>query len=423
MKTLQKTFNDLATETNLASSFSDSDGQAPKSIVEPIDIGSDKLLESYKNSWLTYPPLDVEYLVQTLNDHLYNCLEYRDKAQDLEVKAFHEASEQLLQRRLLESMEQQMALFAEYEPKLLKNSYKTNFDQESGNVNSSDTAYWKNLLAEQKKQLAINLEAVNTRLTRFNENGGGNNFVERFDFLKELFQKDLIEAYCRGKAACLGLKSIYDIDIPLPEVTRVGYLNKLIIWARTVTYELEKKLFGVRETTVAFVLHDGSTAAAATAAPTHDTPRIFTGDAFRGIRANNGSYIFKIPKDYFERLDLNLVNPRLKGLDIHVLAPDDKQPEKYWRIFVETPEKKIEIGNGFPPYTFQPKVYFPVATYPGKIPDMLSVPNRREVNNVSPIGEWNIRIEPKGVFGNNKPTDNTLLDNLLIRMKIAYERS
>lgn len=422
MKTIQKTFNDLAQKTSIASDLSISDGQSPKSISEPIDIGADNLLESYKNSWFSYPPLEVEYLIQTLNDHLSNCLEIRQKAQDLEVKAFGEANEQLIQRTLLESIEEQLTLFAENQPKLLSNSIDTKFDETSGSFHSAESTYWATMLEKQQQQLKIKLKDVDNRLSRLNETGSGNNYVARFDFLKKIFEKDLIEAYCRSRAAALGLKNIYNLDIPVPEITNVGFLDKLVIWAREATYELEKKFFKIRETTVSFSLHDSTVAAAALAAPVNNTPRIFTFDEFKTeLKSPNPSFTFNIPNNYFERLDLKLKNPRLKGLDVNIIGVDGKKTQKYWRIVVQAPIKKINIATGVNPYSYQSKLYIPTATYVDDLSDIQSVPNRIEVNNVSPIGEWTIKIEPTSISGDILNTDNKSLYNLIIRMRIAHE--
>lgn len=423
MKTIQKTFNDLAQETNLASELLTTEQQNPKPITEPIDVGADELLEAYKNAWFSYPPLDVEYLIQTLNDHLSNCLDIRQKAQDLEVKAFAEANDQLLQRRLLESIEKQITLFAENEPKFLGNSIETVFERDSGKFIGSENTYWLSMLEQQKNQLKIKLNDVDNRLSRLNENGGGSNYVERFDFLKKLFEKDLIEAYSRCRAAALGLKSVYDLDMPVPIISNIGFLDELVLWAREATYALEKKFFNIRETTVAFSLHDTTTGAPATAAPVNNTPRIFTFDSFKAVReGQNPTYSFKIPEDYFARLDLDLNNPRLKGLDINIVGKDDKVAQKYWRIVVQPPIRKIDIATGVQPYSYQAKLYLPMATYVANIADIQNVPNRIEVNNVSPIGEWTIRIEPTGISGDILKTDDTLVNNLLIRMRIAHEK-
>lgn len=422
MNTIQTTFNELAVETSIVENLAVPDGQTPLSISQPIDMGADKLLRDYRNAWLTYPPLDVEYLMQTLNEHLNNCLDIRLKAQDLEIKAFSEANEQLLQRKLLETFQNQIKLFAENEPKLLGNTINPKYKAVDGSLSGDLNAdYWKNVLKEQESQLNLKIEDADKRLTRLNELGSGNNYIARFEFLKKLFETDLIEAYCRAKAAAVGLKAIYEINIPVPEITDEEYLNKLILWARLATYELEKKLFFVRETTVAFALNDGSTGAAP--ALVFDAPRLMTLDAFRLAR-NGGTITFLLKEDFFSRLNLKLKNPRLKGLDVSVVRKDNPtspSPHQFWRVYVSPPEKKIIIAAGVQPYSYEPIVFIPMATYLAHTPELNVVGNQREVNNVSPIGNWTIRIEPKSILGNFDTNDDNV-DNIIIRMRIAYDK-
>lgn len=419
MNTLQSTFNSLAKQNDNAGSLAVAEGNAPLSISQPIDTGADKLLRDYKNSWLTYPPLEVEYLMQTLNEHLNNCLDIRMKAQELEIKAFAETNDQLLQLRLTEAMQKQLKLIEENEPKLLGNTIGTKYHS-NGAITGEQATYWKDLVKEQEQQLDYKLEDINARLKRLSENGSGNNYVLRFEFLQKMFEIDLIEAYCRIRAASIGLRAIYNINVPVPEITDTGYLDKLILWGRKATYEMEKKLFNYREVTVGFALNDSSTGAPATVAPVFDAPRIMTLDAFR-LSRNGGSFTFNLPTNFFERLNLKLKNPCLRGLDVHVVANDAKQPLQFWRVYVKAPTKKITLDTGIQPYSYEPVVYIPMATYIGHTSELNTVPNQREVHNVNPVGEWTIRIEPKSIFA-NVDANNDHVDNILVRMRISYEK-
>jgi len=435
MNTIQKTFNELASETTGAENLAVAEGQTPKAISQPIDIGAINLLRPYENSWFTYPPLDVEYLIQTLNEHLNNCLEIRLKAQDLEIKAFAEVNDQLLQRKLLETLQNQIKLFAEYEPKLLGNTINIKFKAADGTISGDpiepfpknpqdpepQNNYWYKVLVEQEAQLKLKIEDADKRLSRLNELGSGNNYVARFEFLKKLFETDLIEAYSRARAASIGLKGVYGITLDVPEIVDEGYLNKLILWARKATYELERKLFTVRETTVAFALNDGSEGA--NPPLNYDAPRIFTLTDFR-VKRNGGSFTFRLNADFFTRLNLNLTNPRLKGIDVNIIRngnPVTPAPHQFWRFFVKPPIKKINIAAGVQPFSYEPTVYIPMCTYLSHSPDLNIVTNQREVNNVSPIGEWTIRIEPNSLLG-VAPSNDENIDNVIIRMRIAYDK-
>jgi len=418
MNTIQKTFNELALNTDILSNLSVNEGETPIPISEPIDTGAQQLLGNYSNTWLTYPPNEVEYLVQTLNEHLENCLEIRQKAQDLEIMAFKETSEQVLQRKISAILMEQLHLFKDNEPKLLGNIVNANID--NNHINGSNSDYWQKLFDKQQQQLELRLADANNKLERLAENGSGNNFVERFDFLKNLFEKDMIEAYCRARAAAVGLKNIYKIDQAVPNITDNGYLDKLVLWARDVTYKLEKKFFNIRETTIAFALNDGSTGAPAAAAPVFDAPRIMTLDAFKNSRTN-GRFDFSIDEAFFDRPNFKLNKARLKGLDIHVISKDDKQPHEFWRVTAKLPSLKMEIAPGAPQHHYEPKLFIPMATYFAHCPDLNAVPNHREVNNVSPLGDWTLHIEKRSLSSKSE-TNSDVIDNIIIRMRIAYEK-
>jgi hypothetical protein len=56
--------------------------------------------------------------------------------------------------------------------------------------------------------------------------GNGSNFVERFSFLKQLFDLNIEQAYRRAVITTSALKVIYKIDLPVPKIKAIGYLNE-----------------------------------------------------------------------------------------------------------------------------------------------------------------------------------------------------
>jgi len=418
MNTFENIFKELSEETPVAKKYAGMGGTDPLSISQPIDTGAVALLQPFSNSYVSYPPLEVEYLVQTLNEHISNCLDLRMKAQDLEVRTFSEVSEQLLQRRLLEALKNQMQLIADNEPKLLGNKVDIEFSNkdEIAKVTGKPIDYWKDLLKEQEAQRQLKLGDADERLKRLQEAGSGNNYVARFEFLKQLFNIDLKEAYCRALSAHVGLKAIYGIDIAFPPLTETGYLDKLTIWARTVTYELEKKFFNLRDTTVLFALSDGTAAGAQPA----DLPTIMNQAAFENGRTA-GSWTFNFTEAILLRPNAKFKNARLRGLDAHVWVKDDKDTMQFWRVLLKGPNQKIPLASGLPAYSYDPMVYVPMSTYPRHIIEVQELPNQREVHNVSPVGEWTLRIEPKSIIGNTTNDANNVT-NIILRMRIVYEK-
>jgi hypothetical protein len=315
-----------------------------------------------------------------------------------------------------------MDLVAENEPRLLANTINTKYEingvagAQNGTVSGDDISYWKDLLNEQEKQLLVKIEDADNKLKRLQESGSGNNYVARFEFLKQLFDIDLKEAYSRALSAYVGLRAIHSIDIPLPTLTDTGYLDKLAIWARTVTYELEKKFFNRRDTIIAFALND----LAAAGAPSNDLPSIMNQSTFDSGRAS-GTWTFNILEAFFQRLNAKFKNPRLRGLDAHVFVNDDKAPMQFWRILLKLPSQKVPLVSGLPTYSYEPEVYVPMSTYPRHVVESLELPNQREVYNIAPVGEWTVRIEGKSIMGT--PTnDPNVVGNIILRMRISYEK-
>jgi hypothetical protein len=75
MNTFENVFNELSEETPIAKNYTS--GIDPFSISKPIDTGAVNLLQPFSNSYVSYPPLEVEYLVQKKNEHISTLIEMR----------------------------------------------------------------------------------------------------------------------------------------------------------------------------------------------------------------------------------------------------------------------------------------------------------------------------------------------------------
>lgn len=416
MNTFEKIARQLATQNPaLTNYFTDSTGKF-RSISQPIDKGALQLLQPFENAYLTYPPLEIEYLIQTLNEHIANCLDLRTKAQELESRIFFEVSEQLLTRALLDSVQNQSETIALNEPALLGNTINAGI--EDGKIKGDKSSYWSDILKEQISQLKYRKEDIDNHLNKMDEDGSAMNYVARFEFIKELFNKDLIEAYCRAKTAFIGLKFVYNIDIKFPAIIDIGFLDKLTLWSREATYELEKKLFKQRFTNIVFSLHDYSN----TGQNPQGVSRILTQDTYKTKRSAT-NIDFKLVKDNFVHNNQNLEKPLLRGIDLFFTTnsnPDDFL--RLWRVKIKLPEQIIPIQRGIPDYAYKPIVFSPATTINYKS-NMIStqIDLLREVHNVNPLGDWMISFEKNSIIGGSADAENTA-QNIYIRMRIAYER-
>ena len=82
-------------------------------ILQPIDAGAIDLLTPFKNSRLRYSPMEVEYLANTLDDHISNCLSLREKAQQLEVLAVAHRLELMMEQKTVEYLTEMAELESE----------------------------------------------------------------------------------------------------------------------------------------------------------------------------------------------------------------------------------------------------------------------------------------------------------------------
>jgi hypothetical protein len=390
----------------LSSNAADQNESAHTIIFEPIDKGAKKLLDKYSKSWLEYPALEVEYLIKTLNDHLANCINLREKAQELEVRAIQEVIETSGQIKTLEISKNLLDKLILIEPLKAANSIDASvLDKDK------QKQYWDRFFELNRDQIDSQLHYAQMRLENFKENGSGRNYIERFVAIKKLFEVELIEAYLRAQAASKGLAHVYGITKAVPALIDIGYLDTLLIWAREATYELEKKLFKYSEATLAFSLNGNSS----------DLPTIMTSDAFKKARDAN-LYSFKITKETFNRLEMDIKNPRMRGINLIAIIgkTGNSNDQNYWRVRVDIPEQTIQSDTGAA-WNQRPRVLLPLVTYPmidQPSPETLS---QRSVMNATPFGEWLIKTEPQE-FRAGLPNSEETLTNLVLKIRVSYER-
>lgn len=374
-------------------------------IAEPIDIGAISLLAPWTSAKLEFSPREVEYLLSSVNEHLRNCLELRNRAQDLEVSAYNESIELQCQDAILRLLESQIALNCQNDAKTMANA--ASFTVEKTRTSPvPNFEYWNSLLSNQREQLVARRRYLESRKSIHEASGSGANFVERFAFLKSLFNVDLVEAYRRSVAAAKGLAEIYNFKKPLPPVKDVGYLNELVLWSREATYNLERQLSTRREAVVGFALHDGGGG--------QDVPSLSSKAAFDAA-IDNGIFGFTLEASMFERHEFKAIDPRLRGIDLLAVRSDDKPSKDFWRVGIDLPVQTLDATfNDSAAMT----VNLPFVATIAEATRTLGVASQRHINNATPIGAWHLRIGRKSVAGTTR--DNTRLENFILLLRISY---
>jgi hypothetical protein len=376
-------------------------------ILQPIDVGALELLRPYTLAPLQHSPMEVEYLANTLDDHIANCLSLREKAQQLEVLAAAQRLEVLLEGKTIEFMTRLADLNKLNDGKIVGSMFQPKLEQNSISSSGGDPYYAERRSIEDI-HITARRAALDARLVLMQRAGSGNHNVERFEFIKAAFQREFIEAYRRAKAVEAGIKAVYGIDNkPLPEVSDVGYLSKLALWSKDVFYELERRVMNTTFTTFAVALRKGTDASSLLG--------LMSDAEFNTGRAA-GVFKFQIDASYFEASTAKLHRPRLRGLEAYIWA--DPRPLDYMRIKVELPDQTVKIGSNIVWAARGRSVFLPLSTYP-QGPEF-QFQTRREVHNANPIGEWEIQIDKRTLTDRETAKDD-VLRNIFLVMRIASE--
>lgn len=378
-------------------------------IGEPIDLGASVLLGPLTQAWISYPPLEVEYLLRTVNDHIRSCLELRERAQELEARAITDVTDRSLQLELLDIIEQLAELGRQNEPLLLGNLKGATLNDSAVQGTANDQ-YWQSLLDLQKRHIDSQKDGIRLRLEQMKEEGSGANYVARFKAIKARFDVEFKEAYKRALTVNVGLKAIYGLDCPVPSLTDIAFLDALAAWAQETTYRLEQRLFVRRDTTIAFQLNTQG----------EDLPAVFTDQEF-GVGRNNFLFQVSFNESFFNRLGVSLKNPRLRGVAAAAYKADNSATEpQAWRVRLDLPEQQIPIPGALA-WSLQPVVLLPMVGYTSFESPLADVPPMREVHNVNPLGTWEIRIEQHDHIGSRGTNSSDTFDRMIIFMRVAFD--
>ena len=369
-----------------------------------------KIIKSKPRNY--YEPLLLESMLKEASAALDRCLAFRRDAYDLEIAAVKAAAEYQLFLNLSEK-EYLLDLNALSVPRLKVEL--AGYKQASSLYSSDDKGFAKHdetlsdssdadigIAADREKLLKERLEIrkkfeADYHLRHITP-GNAHNFVERLERTVPLLADDLQEAYEKLFATQIGIKAIYNVDIPIPKLQGEGIVDELVIWARDAIRFLE--IESSKESNYNLVL------------PLiqkwvyPEKPIMDPGD-FRRSSQQEGferTFIFDLDKDVF----FNQEHVRLRSVGLSLGAsPPTNDPgtyissKAYWRLraTIHTPRQPNLMDPG--KFYYRPPVVLgDVAVFGHMVPVAMSAGT--ECRNVNPQGKWKIVVGKFGVWANDR---------------------
>ncbi len=168
-------------------------------------------------------PYNVEDLLSSCMTRVANCISLREKAHELQDKFLCESLE-LINAPDLETLKVG-----------IEELIWPSFDDAKAKTLHTDRTSLKD------KTLAL----IKARTDLRNVPDSGSNYGERFDFLKKMFRKSLLQAIARAKVISRAMPRIYSVKLPeLPALDAANYLNELALWLQSTAdvLDLERDL-------------------------------------------------------------------------------------------------------------------------------------------------------------------------------------
>lgn len=364
------------------------------SLSAALDDGVDDLLRDTPFQPSPANPRYVEDLLHDCVNRISNCLLLRDKAQEVEVRAIGEALNYKAQTASVAAHELINRFLGTMAPRMAQNAIGAKLEDTAVTFQGDEAAWGQiggaqaGLYKELREILAIQKAKATTP-------GNGSNFVERFAFLKRFFDICLVEAFRRAQVCAKALKDVYGIDARLPAITPVGYLNELSIWAQRASDALDDMLDARLFSDIAFAI----------AAP-DDSPRDYelTTKSKFGAEIPTGRLTFKLTSAHFERAHMR--NPLLRSLRLQVRKDDPRL--RLWPAQVILPRSQVtgttEIFPCIAPSSYQ------------DTPDEDVVV--RGVHNISPIGDWEIKLADRALTGDALAVSE--VTNVYLFLRLSY---
>lgn len=228
------------------------------------------------------------------------------------------------------------------------------------------------------------------------EPGNAHNYAERCLRLTQLFVQDLREAYAKGKAVALGLKSLWEFELPLPAPASAMFIDELVDWNRDAIRFLEF----IDQTNVTFDL-----VVPLTQPWLQDGQQVLQHSEFRKAleeanQSRRATIPFRLSTTHFSDLKVRVLEVGFaygNALDLVNATGMDRNATKdsYARLRIELtpPKQSYSDGSSSQPVAVQ---FGSVGLFGGNTPvDRCS---SNAIRYINPVGEWRAEIFPLAVY-------------------------
>ncbi|MDR2238696.1 MAG: hypothetical protein LBE92_21490 [Chryseobacterium sp.] len=312
------------------------------------EIEDDRLMQDLNQlneAPLAYNPFAVELLLNEASELLQSCIQKRTELKNLEITLLTDSINKIMSVKK-----------RDYESKVIESD--NNFSS-SGKILSKQSAlkvgtdnvitaeissvqkveeYEKNIKSAKRELKAVN-DKYEDLLSEFSQdNNSGLNYLSRYIETKEIYWEDFKEVFRKLKCLEVGFKTVYDIDSPLPPVTKDNLLNKYYLWLKRNLLKLSKILEQEQEFTLILPLKTGffDKDSAAVTSPIFNIPTF-------DIKRDSGTIEFKLPKNILSGKKL----VRIRNIGAGVRRDDRINNAEYWNLKVILPKQKDSLGNSY----------------------------------------------------------------------------
>jgi hypothetical protein len=366
-----------------------------------IDEGVESLL---MKSFASPSQIDSHYVEDLLADcinRISNCLVLREKAQDIEARAISDAVAYRTLKNATQTARATNTVASPLKKSLIQNASKITLENNSGEstINfSSDNNSWDELDKIQKNFLDEQDNIADVMKVKAATPGNGANYVERFSFIKKLFDIAMVESYKRALICQQALNDLYGINIKVPEITNTGYLNQLAIWAQSATALLDTELDSRQYHRIAFAVSGRD-----------ENPKDL--ELISKSKFNAGLTLkridFTLTNSNFESLKLKSL--LLRGVSLQIRAKDESRT-RLWSMKLKLPSDGLTKGD----------LNFPLlvpSSYQGSS-EMLGT--ARGVHNINPVGDWTLTLFDRGVSDDD--TSPVEIINIYLILDVSARR-
>jgi hypothetical protein len=365
-------------------------------------------------------PLLVEPLLADLAELLDRCTASRMRASELEIAAVEQALtremvEQLssLQRRANEdeSMASMYAQLADEESQAAASFEDPNHEPVTAGLGArarASAGAARNLReverarsVQARDRLEIMTRHWMSLYARSEQAGSAHNFCERFDRVVAFFLEDLRVAYRKALSIRDGLRIVYGIDHPLPEVAAPRFIDALMMWCRAALTELDRSADEDFTSTVlvpvvfgAPLLLDSRTRRGALVSPAAFNAALQT-------HAEWADVTFQIPAEFFDHLSF----ARLRAIALSVsyaTQPDELEERRGELVFWMNLQPPPFVAPHGGMYQRPPLAFRNVRAHPDENRlDWISGSAVFNLNPASP-GSWTLQIH-RGLLDLHRP--------------------